>query len=73
MGNPMVSQIWSLAKVLGLSAVGAAVIKYGLPYGLGIEAIAPSQTIAGVTVLLPSVVMACLLGWRSGQGPDPQG
>ncbi|BAW96887.1 hypothetical protein NIES970_18290 [[Synechococcus] sp. NIES-970] len=63
----MGAQFSSLAKVLGLSALGSALIKYGLPYGFGIGAIAPSNPVAVVAVLGPSLVMGGLLWWRSTQ------
>ncbi|SMH29619.1 MULTISPECIES: hypothetical protein [Cyanophyceae] len=61
----MGAQLSSLVKVLVISAVGAALIKYGLPYGFGLGAIAPSNGAALAAILLPAIVMAGLLWWRS--------
>lgn len=61
----MGAQLSSLAKVLILSALGSAFIKYGLPYGFGLEAIAPSNGAAIIAVLLPAVVMGGFLWWRT--------
>ncbi|QCS50123.1 hypothetical protein FEK30_12175 [Picosynechococcus sp. PCC 11901] len=61
----MGAQLSSLVKVLVISAVGAALIKYGLPYGFNLAAIAPSNGGALAAILLPAIVMAGLLWWRS--------
>ncbi|MEB3225234.1 MAG: hypothetical protein VKJ86_05460 [Synechococcus sp.] len=63
----MGAQFTSLAKVMVLSALGSALIKYGLPYGFGIKAIAPSDGAALIVILLPSVIMGLLLWWRAGK------
>ncbi|AFY36680.1 hypothetical protein Lepto7376_0236 [[Leptolyngbya] sp. PCC 7376] len=67
----MAEQFNVLLKILVLSAIGSAIIKYAIPFGFHVEAIAPSSAIALVTVLLPSIVLAVLLWWRSQQDSSP--
>lgn len=61
----MAQQFSLLLKIIALSAVGSALIKYGVRFGLSREAIAPSQMGALVAILLPSLVLVVLLWWRS--------
>jgi hypothetical protein len=67
----MAGQVSLLFKILCLSALGSAVIKYALPYGFGIEAIAPSHVGAMVAILLPSLVLGIFLWWQTAQMTDP--
>lgn len=61
----MAQQFSLLLKIIALSAVGSALIKYGVRFGFDREAIAPSQMGALVAILLPSLVLVVLLWWRS--------
>ncbi|MBV5261612.1 hypothetical protein FLX56_24680 [Synechococcus moorigangaii CMS01] len=68
----MGAQFSSLVKVLVISALGAALIKYGLPYGFGLKAIAPSSQAALGAILLPAATMGILLWWRTGRTLPPE-
>ncbi|NJN71417.1 MAG: hypothetical protein HC799_00635 [Limnothrix sp. RL_2_0] len=61
----MAQQLYLLLKIIALSAVGSALIKYGVRFGLHREAIAPAPGAALVAILLPSLVFVGLLWWRS--------
>lgn len=61
----MAQQFYLLLKIIALSAVGSALIKYGVRFGFHREAIAPSQVGALAAILLPSLVFVGLLWWRS--------
>ncbi|MGB2924520.1 MAG: hypothetical protein WBB82_04410 [Limnothrix sp.] len=65
MATQLKQQLNLLLKIFLLSAVGSAVIKYAVPYGFSLEAIAPSQIGAFAAILLPSVVLAVILWWRA--------
>lgn len=67
----MAEQLNVLLKIVALSAIGSAIIKYGILFSFKIQAIAPSQTGALVAILLPSSVLAGLLWWRSQQDSSP--
>jgi hypothetical protein len=67
----MAGQVSLLFKILCLSALGSAAIKYALPYGFGIEAIAPSHTGAIVAIVLPSLVLGGFLWWQTEQTKAP--
>jgi hypothetical protein len=58
-------QFYLLLKIIALSAVGSAFIKYGVRFGFHSEAIAPSQLGSLAAILLPSLVFAGILWWRS--------
>lgn len=66
----MTAQWLLMLKVLLVSAVGSALIKYGVVYGLGTSAIAPSQVGAGIAIVLPSILLGIILWWRSQQSPS---
>jgi len=61
----MADQIYLLFKILILSALSSALIKYGIYYGLSYEMIAPSQMGALLAITLPVMFLAGLLWWRS--------
>lgn len=63
----MAQQFYLLLKIIALSAVGSALIKYGVRFGFNREAIAPSQVGALAIILLPSLGLAGILWWRSQQ------
>ena len=63
----MTEQLNVLFKILILSAIGSAVVKYTLPLGFHIDAVPPSTTAALALILLPSLVLGGLLWWRSQQ------
>jgi hypothetical protein len=50
-----------IVKVFGLSALISVAIKYGAPY----LAVPETNATAIAVVLLPSILMAIALGWRS--------
>jgi len=50
-----------IIKVFGLSTLISIAIKYGAPY----LAISETNATAIAVVLLPSILMAIALGWRS--------
>jgi len=52
-----------IIKVFGLSTLISIAIKYGAPY----LAISETNATAIAVVLLPSILMAIALGWRSRQ------
>jgi len=52
-----------IIKVFALSALISVAIKYGAPY----LAISETNTTALIVVVLPSILMAIALGWRSRQ------
>ncbi|OKH15922.1 hypothetical protein [[Limnothrix rosea] IAM M-220] len=63
----MAEQLNVLLKIVALSAIGSAIIKYGVPFSFKIQTISPSQSGALVAILLPAIVLAGLLWWRSQQ------
>ncbi len=67
----MAEQVNVLLKIVALSAIGSAIIKYGIPVSFHIQAVAPSQLGALAAILLPSIVLAGLLWWRSHQDSSP--
>ncbi|PZV11489.1 MAG: hypothetical protein DCF22_14440 [Leptolyngbya sp.] len=50
-----------IVKVFGLSALISVAIKYGAPY----FAISETNTTVLIMVVLPSILMAIALSWRS--------
>jgi hypothetical protein len=56
----MSDQIWFILKVLIVSAVLSALIKYG---GSSLS-LASTPTIVLIVVFLPSLIVAIALGWR---------
>lgn len=62
----MAEQVGLLVKVFVVSALGSALIKYGVASVVGNPA-APSHLVAFVAITLPSVIMGGIIWWRSQQ------
>ena len=62
----MAEQVGLLVKVFVVSALGSALIKYGVAAVIGNPAV-PSHFVAFMAITLPSVVMGGVIWWRSQQ------